>query len=244
MSTCIILDTETTGLDDPEVIQLATTEPLRDPGDLYQPDINISEQLFRPTKPITIGAMATHHIIPDDVKDCAPWPGRWMPPDGVEYLIGHNVDFDWQAIGSPHIARIDTLALARATWPDLDSHSLGALVYYLSIPDVARERLKNAHSAAHDVRLCLFVLLELLKCIPGMASWHQLWQASEKARIPVRIAFGKYGPHEVWAKANGGAIRCADIRQYDPGYYRWLMNSCDQVQNDPYLRKALTGEAA
>jgi exodeoxyribonuclease X len=243
MSLALAIDTETTGFDAPEVISLATTIPLPAPvSDLEE--IPVALQMFRPSKPISLGALATHHIIEEDLRDCAPWPGSWTPPAGVEYLIGHHVDYDWEAIGSPHVARICTLVLSRSLWPDLDSHSLGALTYQFQGRVRARELLKHAHSADHDVGLCLLQLREILRALPGIQTWHQLWQASEKARVPVRIGFGKFGPHEAWAKANGGAMRCAEIRNYDPGYYRWLLNSCDQVQKDPYLRKALTGEPA
>lgn len=240
----IILDTETTGLNEPDVVQLAYTVSLLGIDDLYEPQMGLHQRMFKPTKPISLGAMATHHIIPEDVVDCQPWPGKWEPPAGVEYLIGYNVDFDWKAIGSPHIARIDVLALARAALPDLDSHTLSAMVYHHALREVAREKLKRAHNASADVQLCHFVLVELLKTLPAMTSWHQLWLASEKARVPERMAFGKYGPHEAWAKANGGAMRCAEVRRRDPGYFSWLMNKCDQVREDPYLEKALRGEAA
>ncbi len=244
MTNAIVFDTETTGVDAPDVIELACTIPLADPSELHAPVIPIASMRWKPTKPIALGAMATHHIIPEDLEGCQLWPGTWTPPEGVTYLIGHKVDFDWGAIGSPHIARICTLALARSLLPELDSHSLSALVYYFMLKDVARERLKNAHSAEQDVGNCLFVLIELLKDLPGIASWHQLWVASEKARIPVRMSFGKYGPHEEWAKKNGGAMLCAEVRRRDAGYYSWLMNKCDQVKEDPYLAKALRGEAA
>lgn len=241
MSTAIILDTETTGLVDPDVIQLACMGPLRS---LDPPDEAIECTRFKPSKPISLGAMATHHILDEDLVDAKPWPGSWTPPPGVEYLVGHNVDFDWKAIGSPHVARICTLALARSLWPDLDSHSLSALTYYFTDRREARDLLKNAHDAARDVELCCRVLVQILQALPGTMSWHQLWQASEKARIPITMSFGKYSPYEDWAKANGGPMRCAEVKTRDPGYYWWLMNKCDQVRDDPYLRKALTGEAA
>lgn len=239
MNAAIILDTETTGIDAPEVISLAHSDVLEGPDALRG---NMRLLFFKPSKPISLGALATHHIIDEDLVDCEPWPGKWMPPEGVQYLIGHNIDFDWNAIGSPHMARICTLALSRWLWPDLDSHSLSALTYYFQGRIAARELLRNAHSADYDVHLCLLLLEEILKTIPGLTSWHQVWVASEKARVPERISFGKYGPDSDWAKKNGGAIRCAELRSYDPGYYRWLMTQCDQVEKDPYLRKALTGE--
>lgn len=242
MTQAILFDVETTGLDEPDVIQLAFTRPLADPGEIAEPDLQYAQVMFQPTKAISLGAMNTHHIIPEDLVGYPIWPGRWAPPEGVEYVVAHNCDFDWKAIGSPDVKRIDTLALSRATWPDLDSHKLGALVYYLCLKDVAREKLLRAHAAIVDVQLLHFLLGEILKFIPGMMSWHQLWLASEKARVPLYMGFGKVGPNSDYAKRNGHPMKCAEVRRLDPGYFRWLMNSCDQVKDDPYLRSALTGE--
>ncbi|HEY6923261.1 MAG TPA: 3'-5' exonuclease [Steroidobacteraceae bacterium] len=240
----IILDTETTGVDSPDVISLAHTDILKSPLDL---DGNVSQRLFKPLKPISLGALATHHIIDEDLVDCEPWPGKWLPPKGVEYVIGHKVDYDWEACGSPHVARICTLALARHLLPDLDSHKLGALTYYFHGRIVARELLKNAHNAAADVHLCKLLLIELLKLMPGMSSWHQVWVASEKARIPTHLSFGKFGPDSDWAKANGQprGMPIDRVRRHDYGYWSWLLSGkCDQVNKDPYLQRALRGEAA
>jgi exodeoxyribonuclease X len=236
----IVIDTETTGIDEPDVISLAVAGPFESPTNLSG---SMSLQKFKPSKPITLGAMATHHIIDEDLVDCEPWPGHWSAPEGVEYLIAHNCDFDWKAVGSPDVKRICTLALSRHLWPEVDSHSLGAMTYYLQGRAKARELLRRAHSADQDVYLCSLLLDEILKCIPGTMSWDQLWQTSEKARVPVFLSFGKYGPHEAWAKAHGGPMKCADVRRQDPGYFSWLMNKCDQVRDDPYLRKALGGAA-
>lgn len=244
MSGAIILDTETTGLDSPDVVALANTNTLESPHNLSG---SVALQLFKPSKPISLGAMATHHIIDEDLVDCPPWPGRWTPPDGVQYLIGHNVDYDWKAIGQPHLARIDTLAFARTLLPDLESHTLGALTYYFQGRIAGRELLQRAHSADQDVHLCLLLLAELLKLMPGMASWHEVWIASEKARVPKYLSFGKYGPKSEWAKANNQpkGMSIAAVKRYDHGYWSWLVSGkCDQVNEDPYLQKALRGEPA
>ena len=45
-------------------------------------------------------------------------------PEGIEYLVGHNVDYDWKVIGQPEIKRICMLALCRSFFPALDSHSI------------------------------------------------------------------------------------------------------------------------
>lgn len=243
----IILDTETTGIDDPEVIELACTAPLVSPDLADIAAVECTVQRFRPSKPISLGAMATHHIIDADLIEEAPWPGNWFPPDGVEYFIAHNVDFDHKATGAPHVARICTLALARALWPDVDSHSLSAMTYYLRDREEARKILRGAHSAATDLILCSWLLQDILRMLPGTMSWHQLWQHSERARIPKFLTFGKYGPYSEWAKANGQpkGLPIAELPRLDPGYRKWLLSgACDMVTQDPYLEKAIRGETA
>jgi exodeoxyribonuclease X len=201
--------------------------------------------MWKPRKPIEYGAMATHHIVAADLADFPEWPGSWPLPAGVEYLIGHGVDFDWRCIGQPHVARICTLALARNLWPALDSHKLAALAYFLLPTDEARDLTRDAHNASADVRMCWLVVEHILAKLPACTTWHDVWVASEKARVPERMTFGKYGPDSDWAKASGEkGMRCADVKRFDYGYYKWLFDKCDQVRDDPYLQKALRGEAA
>jgi exodeoxyribonuclease X len=222
---CYALDTETTDAGDaPEVIQLAIMGPLA------SVHAEASTQLlhFRPTKPISIGALATHNIIEADLVDAPPWTGYSLPSD-CGYLIGHAIDFDWKAIGSPNVKRICTLALARSVWPDLDSHNLTALMYHLYPHALARDLVKNAHDAAADVALCSRLLLALFDVIDQPASWESLWRVSEEARMPKIFSFGKY---------KGEAI--ADIKRTDRGYINWCVSGkCDLVNEDPYLRQAL-----
>jgi exodeoxyribonuclease X len=235
MSCATLIDCETTGFDEPDVIELAWMGPIHA---FTPPDQAIECRRFKPRKPITLGALAVHHILDEELAEEREWPGSWMPPG--EYLIGHNVDFDWQAIGSPSLKRICTLALARRLWPDIDSHSLGALTYHFTPREEARVLLQDAHGAATDVDLCCRVLCQILKAMPLVQSWERLWDASERARVPLRMSFGKYGPHEAWAKTTGEkGMLCKEVKNYDPGYWEWLMRKCDQVQEDPYLRKAL-----
>lgn len=223
----VILDTETTGVgDDDKVIEFACSAPLENPYDLLREgDISIALMRFSSERPISYGAMATHHIIEEDLVGKPVFSG-FDPPPGVEYIIAHNVDFDWRMMGKPNIKRICTLALARSLWPLIDSHSLGAMVYHLTEDrSDAREMVKGAHSADADVAMLLEVLLPaILRKNPGVASWSDLWQISEKARIPTVMTFGKH---------KGMAI--GDV---PADYKRWLLNQPDV---DPYLAIALRG---
>lgn len=239
MSCATIVDVETTGFDAPDVIDLAWMGPIHA---FSPPDQAIEHRRFRPRKPIALGALAVHHILEEDLIDAPEWTGTWAVPLGTDYLIGHNVDYDWAAIGSPNVKRICTLAFARSFWPELDSHSLGAMTYHFTERHEARDLLRGAHGAARDVELCCRILVQVLRRLPHVTSWEQLWQASENARVPLRLSFGKYGPYEDWSKKTGEpGMLCAKVRSYDPGYWNWLMSKCDQVQDDPYLRKALGG---
>lgn len=148
MSGALILDTETTSIEEPEVIQLGFLGPVET---LSPAALDQSVQLlrFKPLKKISLGAMATHHIIDADLEHEVPWPGSWSPPAGTQYLIGHNVDFDWKAIGSPQFARICTararpLALAGSRL----AHAVGAHVSLHRAPRGARAAAQRTRCGA------------------------------------------------------------------------------------------------
>ena len=219
----IIFDSETTGLKDPQMVEGAY---------LKLADIQTLEvveeflQRYKADKPIELGALATSHIYDEELVDCPPHTDFALP-FGTQYIIGHNVDYDWGVIGQPDVKRICTQALSRSLWPDADSHSQSAMIY-LHYRDQARGLLQNAHAALDDVHNCrrlLVKILEELAARNGAAvfSFEDLWMISEEARIPTVIRFGKH---------NGSKI--ADI---PADYKKWLLGQADV---DPYLRKALT----
>ena len=217
----LIFDTETTGTTDPEVIEAAWLQVKGSPAiHLYETYC----ERFNPSKPIELGAMATHHIIPSDLTDCRPC-AEFLLPD-ADYLIGHNVDFDWKVAGSPDVKRICTLAFSRWLFPELDSHKQTAMLYHLFDHETARAVCLEAHNALADVRMCHMLLDALIeemerRDIP-CETWEELWQFSEIARIPTVMTFGKH---------KGTAIK--DVPS---SYKHWLLGQSDV---DPYLRQAL-----
>lgn len=219
-----IFDTETTGLVEPEVIEAAWLK-LDTPFNLHV--LEGFEQRYKPSKPIDLGAMATHHIMDEDLVDCPPSSSFALPAD-CQYLIGHNIDFDWKVIGEPPVKRICTLALCRRFFPDADSHTQTAMMYLFE-RDRARELVRNAHSALADVRNCRTVLDYVLAnagTVTETVTWEFIWSLSEAARIPTKMTFGKH--------------KGMQIDQLPFSYKQWLLGQADL---DPYLFKALRGGA-
>jgi len=109
MPNAIIFDIEATDKDNPVLIEAAWVAL-----DSISPFTLGEEfhQRYNPGKPISLGALATHHILDEELVDCPPASSFTLPADAT-YLIGHNIDFDWSAIGQPDIKRICTLALSR-----------------------------------------------------------------------------------------------------------------------------------
>lgn len=216
MSKTLIFDTEATDKNNPVIIEAAWLELASlEPFETTHPWV----QRYNPGKPISLGALATHHILDEELVDCPPSNSFSLPED-TQYLIGHNVDFDWQAIGNPDIKRICTLALARSTWPNLDSHNQSALLYFLD-RNHAKDMLKNAHSALADVEICAVILKHICQ-IRSITTIEELWLASEKARAPSLMPFGKH--------------KGVPMAEVPADYKRWLLGQGDI---DPYLRKAL-----
>ena len=195
----------------------AITRPLAVSGEFLQ--------RYHPTKPSTFGAMAVHHILPEELEGMPP-ATDFQLPEGVTYLVGHSIDFDHETIGKPNVKRICTLAMARALWPTADSHSQSALLYMLEGPTAAtRRRLKDAHSAAADVANNLVLLEHILAAKPEIRTWSALYAFSEEARIPTVMFMGR----------NKGA----PIADLESGEIEWYL-ARDFI--DEYQRKALERE--
>jgi exodeoxyribonuclease X len=215
-----IFDTETTGVVNAVMIEAAWLK-MDTPSNLGV--LDQFEQRYNPGKSIDLGAMATHHIMDEDLVGCPPASEFALPSD-CEYLIGHNIDFDWRVIGEPQIKRICTLALCRRFFPDADSHSQSAMIYFLERAR-ARDLVRNAHSALADVQNCRTVLRHVLSKVDALtdsATWEFVWSLSEAARTPTVMTFGKHkGMH---------------IDQLPSDYKQWLLSKADI---NPYLAKAL-----
>ena len=174
--------------------------------------------LYKPTMPCTFGATAVHHILPEDLLDKR--PSAQAPKDlpRAQYWIGHNIDFDWKALGQPNVKRICTLALSRSLWPKLDAHTLSAMIYFtLGANEETRKRLRNAHSALAD---CEFVLdlLGVITAKTGVTDLAMLWELSEEARIPKVWTFGKFKDQPINAADRGYAMWCNKQPDFDPYY--------------------------
>lgn len=213
------LDTETTGLVDPELIEIAWLK-LDSPKILSVDDD--FHQRYKPSKPIEPEAMAVNNIIDADLIDCPPSSSFKLPED-CGYLIGHNIDYDWGVIGKPDVKRICTRWLARYLFPELKSFKQSALLYALC-PDQAatRDSLKESHSALGDVFNNLTLLRILVDKAGGVDTWEDLWLLSEKARVPTMMLNGKHK----------GVL----IKDLPSDYINWLLK---QDNLDPYLKKAI-----
>lgn len=221
MNACIF-DSETTGFNDPHLVEAAYLQLSAVAGLQVAAEFL---QRYKPGKPIELGALATSHILDEELVDC-PEHTEFQLPSEIEYLIGHNIDYDWGVIGRPEIKRICTAALSSRLWPEADSHSQSAMIY-LHYRDQAPCLLRNAHAALDDVKNCRLLLIKILGALAvelgrPVADWEELWTISEDALIPTVIGFGKH--------------RGTKFSDLPADYRRWLLNQPDL---DPFVRKAL-----
>ena len=220
----LILDTETHDLNG-YPIEIAHVACDLVNHQLFVDEDWIFDQFYSCPEPISFAAMAVHHILESDLIG-KPSYDTFRLPENVTYLIGHNVDYDIQAIqkcdSSIQVKGICTLALSRMVWPDASAHNLSTLYYMVEGPtDQTRKELRNAHNAAADIMFTARILAWIIKAT-GVKDMDALYALSEEARIPKKLTFGKH---------NGMLIK--DV---PADYKAWLLKQSDI---DPYLRKAL-----
>lgn len=222
----IILDTETHNLNGLP-IEIAYAPIQIDHGKLSLDRELIFDQLYSiGDEKISYASMAVHHILESDLID-QPNFSTFTLPKETTYIIGHNIDYDIRAIqqcgvDTSHIKAICTLALARLVWPNAEAHNISALIYMISKgSEKARDMLKGAHRADADIILTANILMHIVYQLK-IQNIEELFEASEDARIPRSINFGKH--------------RGTAIVDLPADYVQWLLR---QEDLDPYLRKAL-----
>ena len=219
----LILDTETHDLNG-YPIEIAYAPCSFEQGVLVINHGEVFDEYFSCPEPIALGALATHHILETDIAEKPSFDTFKMPQD-VQYLIGHNIDYDIKAIQKCQpdftVKGICTLALCRMVWPKLP-HTLSAMYYHVMDDlELARKHLRHAHNAKADIYFTGVILKTLVEQL-GIKDMNSLFIMSETARIPKYITFGKH---------KGTAIK-----DLDSGYVSWLLKQPDL---DPYLRKAI-----
>lgn len=226
----IILDTETHTLNGLP-IEIAYAPIQIEQGKLSLEREQIFDQLYSiGDEKISYASMAVHHILESDLVG-QPNFSTFTLPTETSYIIGHNIDYDIQTIqkcgvDTTNIKAICTLALARLVWPNAEAHNISALIYQISKgSEKARNMLKGAHRADADIILTANILMHIIHHL-NIQTIEELFVASEDARIPRSINFGKH--------------RGTAISALPADYVKWLLKQDDL---DPYLRKALENSA-
>jgi exodeoxyribonuclease X len=141
----VVLDTETTGFEPGDVVELA----------YVRKDWSYYTSLVKPTCPIEIQAMASHHITEEMV---VPYPTLEQQLSAIdlrdaEYIVAHNAAFDRKFLPQLVVKRwICTWRCALHLWKDAPSHSNQALRYWLKLDvgDLPAEAGSTSHRALYD----------------------------------------------------------------------------------------------
>lgn len=224
--TALVLDTETTGVGANDQIisigyhQLQDLEVYNSRIALFQylqsvedsKRINSFSEMYCPSVPIHPEATKVHGWTAEALAEYS-HPSTFQFP-AVQYMIGHNVDFDHRMLGRPDVRCICTMKLAKMLWKKrTDALGVGVTSYKLTslieeLLSEGKDILDEAHSALGDATLTLILLSLILKQLPRVSSWEELWQmqlpaskapaaakpakAAKAAKLPETMPYGKY----------------------------------------------------
>lgn len=210
----LFLDTETTGI---------TTDKDRLVSIAYKIDDTLRHEFFKPPLPISIDAMATHHITNEMVADKPTFTGSHMYkemetllPDHI--LVAHNAPFDINILENEGLKVPQFICTYRVahhldTEGNIPRFSLQYLRYFLKL----NVEGASAHDAAGDVA----VLEALFKRLEPKLSVEEMMRVSTEPVLLHHFNFGKY---------KGEKIK--DVVLKDPGYIEWLLGQKEDPNSE------------
>ncbi|MGW1496848.1 3'-5' exonuclease [Streptomyces sp. NPDC002402] len=182
-SLLLVVDVEGNGTTPPDLVEVAAL-PIRE----GRPDkTTAGAWLTRPNRPVTFHAAKIHGLTNDVLADKPTW--EEIADEVHEFLdtawiCAHNAHVDYRVL-TAHLPKwepagvLDTLRLAKATFPDLPGYSLDALISHLQ-PDLS-EAPAQRHRATFDA----FATAQLLIVLAGhYDTWDQLVAAAVPPGLP------------------------------------------------------------
>ncbi len=213
----IFIDTETTDTsEDARLVQLAYKNS--DTGEVV-------DELFKPPVPISVGAMAVHHITNEMVQDKQSFEMSLHREKIRELLrnnilVAHNARFDISILANEGVETeqyIDTLRVSRHVI-DSEQYSLQYLRYELGL---TIDENVHAHDALGDILVLeklYYNLSDSMKVKYSLSSDKEvLLKMVELTHLPVLLDEFKFGKYK--------GERFKDVATEDPGYIQWLYDS-------------------
>lgn len=217
----VFADTETTFLLEGRLIELGyATQIAEEHGEIRK--VNVVRA--RPPHPISIEAMAVHHIRDSELVNLPYFVDNPDYPKIKEYLedaiiVAHNAPFDIEVLEREGIKIenfIDTKRLAMHLVPESPSHSLQYLRYFLDL-SLPADRVIIPHSAESDV----FVLAALYRRLmwrieQGLVEGDSaIEKAMELSKTPVLVKICDLKKH--------AGKTYEEIARTDRGYLEWML---------------------
>lgn len=192
--TCVVLDTETTGLDPERGDRVVSVAGVRVRGATVRRG-EVFDALVNPRRPIPEASVRFHGITDALVAEAPPMsvvlPAFLRFAEGA-VLVGHQVWFDLRFLAAeatalglpPPLARpvLDTLLLSAAVHGPLPGHGLDTVAGRLGVP------LRGRHSALGDALTTAEVFVRLVELLRkrGVVTLGQALEAGRRARPALR----------------------------------------------------------
>jgi DNA polymerase III epsilon subunit-like protein len=230
----VFLDTETTGIENGRLIQLAYKKQNNVLGDDNGNKEKTVVEYFKPPVPIEIEAMAIHHITekhiaakPAFAKSKAFDALQKLLADPATILVAHNAKFDIgilerEGVAIDHNRFICTMKVAQTMY-DLPQYKMQYLRYLWGIED--DEAI--AHDAAGDVAILEkvfdYLATDYAAKHPGEDAVEAFINISKNPVLLRRASFGKYA---------GKTFE--EIKTVDVGYLQWMSSLADKDEDFLY----------